>query len=207
MVYMRNLLIRWKISEQRTSTAVVEVGLIRRLRTITASATLCDVEDARPVAIVDIDGVVADVRHRLGHIKGPRKDWDTFFSAAIDDPVHPEGVAAVTTLAAEHEVVFVTGRPERLRSDTETWLVANGIDGHRLVMRANADRRPSALIKVEEITALATTRAVAIVVDDDPRVITAVRAAGYPTFTAKWERRSSAEDDALTAAQQCDGQT
>ena len=36
----------------------------------------------RPLAIVDIDGVVADVRHRLVHVQSRPKDWDAFFDAS-----------------------------------------------------------------------------------------------------------------------------
>ena len=51
--------------------------------------------DDRPLAFVDLDGVLADVRHRLHHLTGRRKDWDAFFDAAGQDPSHPEGKAVV----------------------------------------------------------------------------------------------------------------
>lgn len=72
-----------------------------------------------PLGIVDIDGVVADVRHRLSHLEQRPKDWDRFFAAAAHDPVHPEGLAVVERLLVDDEVVFVTGRPARLRVATK----------------------------------------------------------------------------------------
>jgi hypothetical protein len=30
-------------------------------------------DEARPLAVVDLDGVVADVRHRLRHLEGRRE--------------------------------------------------------------------------------------------------------------------------------------
>lgn len=41
----------------------------------------------RPVAVLDIDGVGADARHRLHHIAGdPDHDqWIRFFNATADD--------------------------------------------------------------------------------------------------------------------------
>ena len=39
--------------------------------------------DGRPLAIVDIDGVVADVRHRLHHLDRRPKNWSAFFAAAV----------------------------------------------------------------------------------------------------------------------------
>jgi hypothetical protein len=47
----------------------------------------------RPLAIFDIDGVLADVRHRVHHLEGRRKDWGAFFQAAPRDGLHPEGLA------------------------------------------------------------------------------------------------------------------
>jgi 3-deoxy-D-manno-octulosonate 8-phosphate phosphatase KdsC-like HAD superfamily phosphatase len=162
--------------------------------------------DARPIAVIDIDGVVADVRHRLHHIEGRRKDWDGFFGAAADDPPHPEGIAIVQTLAADHEIVYLTGRPERLRTVTEAWLDANGIGG-RLLMRGARDRRPAAQMKLEVVKQLARGRTIAMVVDDDSAVLAAMRYAGYPTFQADWERRTVKAADAIAEAQEGDGRT
>ncbi len=164
-------------------------------------------EESRPLAIVDIDGVVADVRHRLHHVERRPKDWDAFFAAAVDDPPHPEGVAVVQRLAADHEIVFLTGRPRWLRADTEAWLEANGIGGHALVMRPRNDRRPAAVVKLELIRELSAGRQLDVVVDDDPTVVAALSAAGLPVFAADWERRTAEEEGALHEAQEVAGET
>ena len=161
----------------------------------------------RPLAVVDIDGVIADVRHRLHHLEGRRKAWGPFFAAAPSDGVHPEGAAIVETLTADHDIVFVTGRPEDLRAVTETWLDKHGFGDHRLVMRGRGDRRPAAQAKVELIAELAAERTIGIVVDDDRQVLEAARAAGYPTFHADWERRAPAAEAARHDAQDVDGRT
>ena len=163
--------------------------------------------DDVPLAIVDLDGVVADVRHRLHHLRGRRRYWARFVAAAADDGVHPEGAAIVATLAATHEVVFVTGRPAHLRAATEVWLGEHGLSGHRLVMRPGGDRRPAAVVKVELVRSLAAGRAIGIVVDDDPDVLAAMRRAGHPTFAADWEARTAADDTAVRQAQERDGRT
>ena len=49
--------------------------------------------DARPLAVFDIDGVLADVSHRLPFVARRPKDWDAFFAAAVDDPPFAQGVA------------------------------------------------------------------------------------------------------------------
>ncbi len=161
----------------------------------------------RPLAIVDIDGVVADVRHRLHHIERRPKDWDAFFAAAPDDPPHTEGVAVVQRLAEDHDIVFLTGRPGWLRAATEAWLEANGIGGHQVVMRPRNDRRPAARVKLELVRKLSAGRQLDVIVDDDEAVVSALQDAGYPVYTADWERRSAAEEATLLEAQEVSGET
>lgn len=161
----------------------------------------------RPLAIVDIDGVVADVRHRLHHLDRRPKDWDGFFAAAGDDPLHEEGRAIVERLQEDHEVVFVTGRPGWLRDVTERWLDEHGLGGHRLVMRPPRDRGPARIVKPQLVARLAEGRTVGIVVDDDEEVLAAMRARGWPVFHADWERRALEEEAALRRAQEDEGRT
>jgi hypothetical protein len=164
-------------------------------------------DESLPLAIVDIDGVVADVRHRLHYLQSRPKNWDGFFAAAPSDSAHPEGVQLVTSLAVDHEVVFLTGRPERLRPQTVEWLEAHGVGGHRLVMRRDGDHRPAAQVKRDLLLALAGGRTVAVVVDDDEIVLAAIADAGYPTLAARWEQRLPEDSRALLNAQEVDGET
>jgi hypothetical protein len=160
-----------------------------------------------PLAIVDIDGVVADVRHRLHHVERQPKDWDAFFAAAGDDPPHDEGTILVGKLQATHEIVFLTGRPRSLERVTRAWLDRHGLGEHRLVMRPPGDRRPAAQVKLALLRRLAEDRTVGVVIDDDQRVVDAMTAAGYPTLLATWEPRAPEEATALTQAQEVEGRT
>jgi hypothetical protein len=156
-----------------------------------------------PLAIVDIDGVVADVRHRLHHVESAPKNWNAFFAAAADDPPLAAGVDRVRELLADHEVVFLTGRPERLRRVTEDWLAAHGLGGHQLLMRPPRDFRPARVVKGDEVRRLARGRTVAVVLDDDPEVCTALRSAGWPVEQATWVPHSRT----LRTAQEREGRT
>ncbi|MEP7054780.1 MAG: hypothetical protein ABI912_05985 [Actinomycetota bacterium] len=159
--------------------------------------------DPRPIAVVDIDGVVADVRHRLHFLESKPKDWDAFFAAASEDPVLREGVDRVGTLAIDHDIVFVTGRPARCRSQTEHWLERAGIGGWPVVMRRNGDRRPARLTKVHEVRTLARSAPVGVVVDDDPEVCAAMTESGFTVELATWIDRS----ESLRDAQGTEGRT
>jgi hypothetical protein len=157
----------------------------------------------RPLAVVDIDGVVADVRHRVRHVEGRPKDWDAFFAAARHDPPLAEGLRRVAELASTHEVVWLTGRPEHLRTVTRDWLAAHGLPEGVLHMRGDRDRRPARSLKLSRVRRLGADRHVGIVLDDDPAVITALREAGWPAELADWVPRA----EALDAAQEQQGRS
>jgi phosphoglycolate phosphatase-like HAD superfamily hydrolase len=147
------------------------------------------------VAVFDIDGVVADVRHRLHHLDSRPKDWGGFFGAAGDDAPLPEGVALATELAQQHELVWLTGRPEWLRAVTTRWLDRLGLPTGELHLRGNSDRRPARLYKLGVLRRL-ERRQIAAFVDDDPEVIAAARQAGYPAVLADWLPRAPELDEA-----------
>lgn len=159
--------------------------------------------EPRPVAVIDIDGVVADTRHRLALIERKPKRWDEFFAAAADDPPLPEGIALVRELAAEHDVVWLTGRPERNRRLTTAWLAAHGLPTEPLIMRRHRDFQPARVAKRDELRELARTRRIAVVVDDDPDVIDLLAAEGFVTRLADWLPRPSR----LHVAQESEGRT
>lgn len=158
---------------------------------------------ADTLAVFDIDGVLADVRHRLHHVERQPKDWDAFFAAAVDDPPLAEGIALLRRLADEHTIVYLTGRPERTRQDTLDWFARHDLPPGELVMRGEGDRRPARLVKVQLLRRLARRGTVAALVDDDPQVVRAVREAGFPVHHADWMTRPAA----LDAAQERDGRT
>ena len=142
--------------------------------------------NSRPLAVIDIDGVVADVRHRLHLIQGKPRRWDEFFAAAGDDPPLPDGVALVHELAADHDVLWLTGRPERTRRLTAAWLAAQGLPAEPLLMRPDRDFRPARVTKRDQLRTLRTKQEIGVVVDDDPDVIEMLAADGFPTRLADW---------------------
>jgi phosphoglycolate phosphatase-like HAD superfamily hydrolase len=156
----------------------------------------------RSIAVFDIDGVVADVRHRLHHIEGGRRRWDAFFRAAGEDLLLPEGAALVADLGRRHDIVWLTGRPEWLRSVTTTWLSAHGLPSDELHLRPNGDYRPAPRYKVDVLRRL-SDRGIAAVVDDDELVVDSAAAAGFPTVLADWVPRAGS----LRRAQDRDGRT
>jgi phosphoglycolate phosphatase-like HAD superfamily hydrolase len=146
------------------------------------------------LAVFDIDGVVADVRHRLHHLDPPRS-WHRFFDGAGEDALLPEGARLVAELAVEHEIVWLTGRPSWLREVTAQWLARHGLPGTELHLRPNRDYRPARLYKSDVLGRLAP-RGIAAFVDDDDEVVRVALAAGYPAMLADWVPRDGSLRDA-----------
>lgn len=157
----------------------------------------------RPLAVIDLDGVVADVRHRLVHVQARPKNWDAFFAGIPADPPLAEGVAVARRLAADHDIVYLTGRPERTRTQTLAWLERHDLPRGELIMRRAGDRRPARVVKPQLLRRLAAGRHVAVVVDDDSEVCAALTRDGWPVLRADW--MGDAPD--LQAAQERDGRT
>lgn len=155
------------------------------------------------MAVIDLDGVVADVRHRLVHLESKPKNWDGFFAGIPDDPLLAEGATVAQRLATDHDIVYLTGRPEWTRATTLDWLARHHLPQGTLIMRSQGDRRPARLVKPQLLRRLAAGRHVAVVVDDDPAVCGVLEQQGWPVLRAEW----MSDSPQLFTAQERDGRT
>lgn len=159
------------------------------------------------LAVIDIDGVLADVRHRLVHVERRPKDWDAFFAAAPEDTPLPEGLQRALDLADRGDVVYLTGRPERCRRDTETWLADHGFPQAQVLMRPDHERRPARYFKLGEVRRLARRSVIDVVVDDDKLVVDTLASAGFPVEHAQWMPETKPQQASLLDAQEREGRT
>ncbi|MEV5976576.1 hypothetical protein [Streptomyces sp. NPDC052114] len=159
--------------------------------------------DNRPLAVFDLDGTLADTAHRQRFLERKPRDWAGFFAAAPHDPPLARGVALALESTEECEVVYLTGRPERCRADTEDWLARHGLPEGRVWMRRNDDRRPARRTKLEVLAALARKREIRVLVDDDELVCDEAERAGFRVVRARW---ATASED-LKDAQEREGRT
>jgi hypothetical protein len=155
------------------------------------------------LAVFDVDGVVADVRHRLHHIARQPKNWRRFFAGAGSDPALATGVELARRYARDHRLVWLTGRPEYLRPVTEDWLRRHELPADEVLMRPHTDRRPAREYKASQLLRLADSGEVAIVVDDDPAVVDLLTEAGWPVRLADWVPYAKS----LREAQEREGRT
>lgn len=167
------------------------------------TADPADAESTRPLAVFDVDGVLADVTHRLHHLRARPQRWERFFQAADRDPLLDEGARRLRAALADHDVLYLTGRPERTRRLTERWLARHGLPTGPLIMREDHDTRPARWVKREVLRRLAQEREIASMLDDDPAVVAVLEADGWPIELATWLPHSST----LQTAQERDGRT
>ncbi|MFF1703777.1 hypothetical protein [Streptomyces sp. NPDC058252] len=153
-------------------------------------------KSSRPLAVFDLDGTLADTAHRQRFLERKPRDWDGFFAAAPQDTPLAEGITLALKSAEECEVVYLTGRPERCRRDTEDWLAAQGLPEGRIWMRRNDDRRPARRTKLEILRRLARDREIRVLVDDDELVCEDAERAGFKVVRARWAATSAALKDA-----------
>ncbi len=135
----------------------------------------------KPIVIVDMDGTLADVSHRIHHVRSKKKDWPRFFATMNEDPPSQIVVNWVKNLPPDFEVVIVTGRPETYLSDTKAWLARHDIPYSRILMRPTGDHRPDYVVKRELLDHIPRDR-VAFVIDDRPSVCEMWRACGLRVF-------------------------
>ncbi len=101
--------------------------------------------------LCDIDGTIADLSHRLYHIRNEEgtKNWDAFFSGVYGDKfradVWDQVLDAVTP---DHMIVFLSGRSDVAREATEKWIGDHtGITCPLVLMRQAWDHRPDTELK------------------------------------------------------------
>ena len=143
--------------------------------------------------IFDIDGTLADNKHRVHWLEGGKKDWDRFYSEMDKDtPNEPvvficravcDFVCRLYGLEQAYIKVFIcTGRPENYRKQTEEWLY-NTLDWHKdtttLIMRPAGDHRPDYQVKQEMLDKIkAKGYEILFTVDDRKQVVDMWRANG-----------------------------
>lgn len=127
--------------------------------------------ETRKDVIVDIDGTLADVDHRLHYIRGKRKKWKKFFAQMSDDKPVEDVIAQVQELARDHNIYVVSGRPDDYREVTVEWLKLHNVPYEALYMRKAGDFRPDDEVKQDILDAHFDKANVALVIEDRPRVI------------------------------------
>ena len=137
----------------RPDNARVGRGVIERMALFNG---MIDLSGYDKVAIVDIDGTLSDLKHRLHYIETAPKNYDGFFDDVdLDDVFKPIWNAVVELQASGHKIIILSGRPTTCGVKTADWL--NGLEYSteglpellydHLFMRQGGDHRPDDQVK------------------------------------------------------------
>lgn len=138
--------------------------------------------------IVDIDGTLADVEHRVHHVRGDNKNWKAFNQSMENDQLNVWCKKLIDAMKAKHlEVLLVTGRDEDYRTHTEKWLKQHQITYDHLWMRSAKDYRSDDIIKKEIYQQkISDHYNILFVVDDRISVVKMWRSLGLVCLQCDW---------------------
>ena len=139
----------------------------------------------RAAVIFDLDGTLADTRHRQYFLERTPPEWDHFHLACHDDPPN-QPVAEVLRdhFKQNRRVHIFTGREgsSEVHKRTVAWLTHHKIPFDGLWMRPEGDQRSALELKTEMLEQFhhRTALRVLCIYEDDPRVVEALRELRYP---------------------------
>lgn len=125
--------------------------------------------------IFDIDGTLTDPSHRRHLIACKPKRWDEFYALAGDDKPKWQVINLAQKLkAAGDSIILCSGRPERLRPVTGSWMLHHGVPYDLLYMRAEGDHRPDTIVKREMLDQMRAGKIKPTVAFDDRNSVVAM---------------------------------
>jgi hypothetical protein len=132
--------------------------------------------------VFDIDGVLSNASARQRFLDGPgRKDWKGFFDACGEDPLIEEVARLLALLDPDLHVVLLTGRPQRVRDLTRSWLEDHDLRWDLLIMRDAGDYGKAREFKERTVTELRDADLEPLLAfEDDRRNVEMFHEAGIP---------------------------
>lgn len=126
--------------------------------------------------ICDLDGTLADVSHRIHHVKTKgRKDWKSFQAEENIMKDIPNLWCLNLLIAMEragYKIILVSGRWEKARDVTIKWLRQNvPLKSFELFLRADGDFREDSIVKQEILDRNLRKDEILFVVEDRQQVV------------------------------------
>lgn len=104
--------------------------------------------DKKDCIVVDLDGTLCQIDHRLHFVRGEgKKNWKAFFEALKDDTPNFWCQSIITGVKDIYDIVLCSGRTDNYEQLTMNWLSNWGIDYNELFMRKRNDFRPDYIVK------------------------------------------------------------
>ena len=137
---------------------------------------------SKKTIIVDLDGTICDIDHRLHYILDEQQNWDKFFLSCGDDkPIWPVIEAVKALHRGTFNIVIFSGRGDIAEDATRNWLARYGIVYTELYLRKADDFRPDHEIKREWLKELGEEN-VLFSIEDRQSVVDMWREEGVTCF-------------------------
>lgn len=137
----------------------------------------------KQIVLCDLDGTLADGKHRNHLILQKPKKWKEYFDLCEEDEPFWHVIDLINNLCGVYEIWIVSARPDGWKKQTLNWLRKHGVKYDRLVMRSNGDNTDDGVLKPSWLEDGTIPRdRVAFVLDDRDRVVRGWRRAGVPCF-------------------------
>lgn len=131
------------------------------------------------IVVFDLDGTLANIEHRLHHIRTQPKNWGAFFRACTHDtPVDTVIQVCHALRSAGHRIEVWSGRSDEVRRQTEEWLAAAGVEYEILRMRRAGDKRQDSIVKGQWFDRLPPAARPVLAFDDRQQVVDMWRSRG-----------------------------
>lgn len=140
------------------------------------------------LVVFDLDGTLANIEHRLDYVRSKPKNWKAFAAGIPNDKVNEPVAEVFFALRNDgHDIIFASGRNERSRDATASWLDRKGfwcVDSSKLYMRKADDFRSDDIVKHEILDQIIIDygKKPDMWFDDRPRVVKAIRSRGVFVF-------------------------
>lgn len=137
------------------------------------------------VAVSDLDGTVADTRHRahLCPTRNPDSTWTEYANACTGDTPISGPIALLRALhTAGCDIHLLTNRPIVAQKSTVTWLnTVAQLTWNHLRMSPRTTPGDPVEAALAYLTELRDRRSnIVVYLNDDPRIVLAAEAAGFP---------------------------
>lgn len=143
--------------------------------------------------VVDLDGTIANLDHRLHLIAGDKPDWDEFYKLCDGDTVNEWAVDILGALfSCNRKVIIVSARRDTELTKTKLWLKKNNIVYDEIfLLRKDGDYSPDTELKKKWLYAEQGRKEdIICVIDDRQKVVDMWRGEGLVCLQCyAWEEK------------------
>jgi len=103
--------------------------------------------------IFDLDGTLANIKHRRHLVENGKEEWDEFFKQCVYDTPNQDvvNISRIFALNKKMNIFILSGRSEIVYHDTMAWLGKHGVKFSILEMRKDGNKESDMTLKKKMI--------------------------------------------------------